>query len=152
MIFIQCHIINSDVPDDHLLKKWAKAALDHEKSPAEFTIQIVNSDEIADLNARYRHKNKPTNILSFPFEAPTEYQDQLFLGDLVICAEVVNNEALEQNISKRAHWAHMVVHGALHLLKYDHENEHDAKIMENKETHILTSLGFPNPYSSMESQ
>ncbi len=146
-IFIHCDLPKIDMPNVILLKKWAKAVLTHEKSSAELAIKIVDSIEITDLNTRYRHKNKPTNVLSFPFDIPPDLQDQLlFLGDVVICAEVVNKEALEQNITKKAHWAHMVIHGTFHLLGYDHENEADAAIMEDKEIHILTLLGFPNPY------
>lgn len=146
-IFIHHDKTPIDRPQNNLLKKWAKAALDYEKSSAELAIKIVDTVEITDLNARYRHKNKPTNVLSFPFDAPIELHDQIFfLGDLVICAEVVNKEANAQNISTIAHWAHMVIHGTCHLLGYDHENEKDAAVMEAKEIHILTSLGFSNPY------
>ena len=104
---------------------------------------------MTELNSQYRHKAYPTNVLSFPFDMP-DIEETPFLGDIVICASVVNEEAIEQNKLPEAHWAHMVVHGTLHLLGYDHETEADANIMEPEETHILHRLGFANPYQSEE--
>ncbi len=141
-------IVPKDImPSTKDLKHWAKAALKYLKKNAELNIRIVDTEEITELNSEYRKKNKPTNVLSFPFDMPEEVEDELaFLGDIIICAEVVNNEASEQHKSLAAHWAHMVVHGILHLLGYDHETEEDAEIMEPQEIAILATLGFPNPY------
>ena len=121
----------------------------------ELSIRIVTSDEITELNHSYRHKNNPTNVLSFPFELPPGMPvDELpnILGDIAICAEVVAREADQQHKSITAHWAHMVVHGTLHLLGYDHQNDTDAAQMEALEIHILQQLDFPNPYLATEHQ
>lgn len=109
------------------------------------TVRCVEPEESQQLNYDYRGKNKPTNVLSFPFESPADFFVPL-LGDLVICADVVKNEAQEQNKTILAHWAHMTVHGCLHLLGYDHINEHEADTMESLEVSIMQQLGFDNPY------
>jgi probable rRNA maturation factor len=106
---------------------------------------MVNDAEMARLNRRFRGKAGPTNVLSFQIEVPAGV-DTPHLGDIVICADVIRREAREQGKRVQAHWCHMVVHGVLHLLGYDHENERDGAIMERKETAILSRLGFPNPY------
>lgn len=135
------------VPANALLRHYAKAALQRKLSDAELNIRIVGLSEMTELNTTYRQKKGPTNILSFPFDAPPDIDFEIpILGDLVICADVVNQEALEQNKTKEAHWAHMVVHGVLHLLGYDHENDQDAEKMESLEITILETLNFPNPY------
>jgi probable rRNA maturation factor len=113
----------------------------------ELTIRIVDEAEIAELNSRYRKKNGVTNVLSFPFDAPAQVDIPL-LGDIVICAPVVRREASEQSKSVVAHWAHMVVHGTLHLLGFDHDEPGKAHEMEAMETRILADLGFDNPYES----
>lgn len=128
------------VPKNKELKHWAIAALTSRVDTAELTVRIVDIPEMTELNTRYRHKPGPTNVLSFPFDIPP------LLGDIIICAEVVEEEAKQQNKSSKAHWAHMVVHGVLHLLGYDHEIESQALIMESEEIHILQALDFPNPY------
>ena len=115
----------------------------------ELTIRIVDEKESAELNEQYRHKNGATNVLSFPFEAPAEVKLNL-LGDLIICSKVVQQQADEQKKDELAHWAHMVVHGTLHLLGYDHMNDADAKVMEAKEIKILSQLGYPDPYLEIE--
>ncbi|MBL0709431.1 MAG: rRNA maturation RNase YbeY [Colwellia sp.] len=115
--------------------------------PVELTIRLVNIDESQQLNHQYRHKNKPTNVLSFPFEVPDGIELNL-LGDLIICASVVEQEAKEQNKTLFDHWAHMVIHGCLHLLGYDHINDDDAQDMENLEISILAGLAIKNPYES----
>lgn len=146
-VTVQCTVEKNLMPAAKHIKSWAKTALKFMEKSAELNIRIVDVTEIIQLNSQYRYKNKPTNVLSFPFDMPEEIEDELaFLGDIIICAEVVNNEAIHQHKNKEAHWAHMVVHGTLHLLGYDHEKEEDAKIMEPKESAILASLGFPNPY------
>lgn len=135
---------NTIMPSSIKLKRWAKAALAEKIPTAELTIRITDVAEITELNQTYRHKNKPTNVLSFPLE---EIHNEVpLIGDIVICADVVNQEAHEQNKTLDAHWAHMVVHGVLHLLGHDHEKDHDADIMEALEIQILQSLGFANPY------
>jgi probable rRNA maturation factor len=134
-------------PDEDDIRRWVEAVLAAEKNTAEveLTVRIVGVDEITDLNSRYRHKTGPTNILSFPFEAPPGVELNL-LGDLVIAAPVVVNEAQQQNKTQQAHWAHMVVHGTLHLLGYDHQVAAEAEDMEAREIRILQNLGYANPY------
>jgi len=135
-------------PDEDDIQRWVETVLAAENNTAEveLTVRIVGVDEITDLNTRYRHKTGPTNILSFPFEVPTGVELNL-LGDLVIAAPIVVNEAQQQNKTEAAHWAHMVVHGTLHLLGYDHQDPAEAEDMEAREIRILQSLGYSNPYS-----
>lgn len=134
------------LPKDEDLIKWVKGILSSEQhGDTEITIRFVDENESAELNKQYRQKTGSTNVLSFPFEMPAEVNLSL-LGDLVICSEVVERQAKEQNKSELAHWAHMVVHGTLHLLGYDHETDNDAEIMENKEIKILSQLGYSDPY------
>jgi probable rRNA maturation factor len=123
---------------------WAKAAMQGDN--AEITIRVVDEAESAALNGRYRGKAGPTNVLSFPFQAPPGIKTDI-LGDLLICAPVVVREAEEQGKSPHAHWAHLVVHGVLHLQGYDHSDEQEAVIMETEEIAIMNGLGFPNPYA-----
>lgn len=142
-----------DAPDDGQLGQWADAALDATGGHGEVTVRIVGRSESRALNADYRDKDKPTNVLSFPFEAPEGLPaDALpdILGDLVICAAVVAEEAAEQGKTLSAHWAHMVVHGILHLLGHDHIDDNDAEIMENLERQIMASLGFADPYQDQQ--
>lgn len=134
------------VPEDGKFLRWASAAAKRDK--AELVIRIVDETESAQLNEYYRHKAGSTNVLSFPFEVPEGVLSHL-LGDLVICAAVVEREAREQGKDLEAHWAHMVVHGMLHLQGYDHISETDAAVMEAEEIAILNSLGFPNPYEEI---
>lgn len=132
-------------PSSRLLKQWATGALKNKIKNVELTIRIVDVKEMTTLNGKYRKKKKPTNVLSFPLDMPP------LLGDIVICAAVVNHEAKQQEKLKEAHWAHMVIHGCLHLLGYDHEKDHDAEIMEKEEIKILRRLQFSNPYRIMGS-
>jgi len=135
-------------PGVTFLRTCAKLALAHETINAEMTIRIVGTKEIIRLNSTYRHKTYATNVLSFPFEMTDDFQlDMPLLGDLVICAQVVNDEAKRQNKIADLHWAHMVVHGTLHLLGHDHEQALDAQKMESKEIEIMQLLGFSNPYA-----
>ena len=127
---------------------WAGTAIGRRAAGGELGIRVVGSAESRRLNARYRGKDKPTNVLSFP---PAPLPDRASadlrpLGDLVICARVVRAEAREQNKPLEAHWAHLVVHGALHLIGYDHQREAEAKRMERREIAVLRRLGFANPY------
>lgn len=150
-VIVQRMVSHYSIPNSVKLKRWAKAVLQEKISNAEVTIRIVDEEEITMLNSTYRKKNKPTNVLSFPFEMPTDIEmDVPILGDIVICAEIIFKEAEEQNKSLDAHWAHMVTHGILHLLGYDHENEADADIMEAEEITILKKWGFKNPYQIVE--
>lgn len=130
---------------------WAKQALAGKSENSEVTIRIVERDEMTQLNETYRRKSGPTNVLSFPAEMP-EVAAEAFpmLGDIVICAEVVNREAAEQQKSPQSHWAHMVVHGIFHLLGYDHVNDADAEVMEQLEIEVMQKLGFANPYKDGE--
>ena len=126
---------------------WAGTALGRKAAGRELGVRVVGSAESRRLNARYRGKDKPTNVLSFPaVELPAGPERPL--GDLVICPDVLRVEAREQRKSLRAHWAHLVVHGTLHLVGYDHEDCADADRMERREIAVLRRLGFPNPYRS----
>ncbi len=135
------------VPDPSIVHRWVTAALADHPGDAELAVRIVDEAESAALNSHYRHKPGPTNVLSFPAELP-EVVDVPLLGDLVICAPVVAREAREQGKGADAHWAHMLVHGTLHLLGYDHVDEDGARRMEALETRIITGLGFPPPYEN----
>lgn len=135
-----------------LLRQWAKQALATQIKQAEVTIRIVDSQEMATLNSTYRHKQGPTNVLSFPMDLPAEMQPPVpILGDIIICSEVVDREAREQHKSREAHWAHMIVHGIFHLLGFDHEQEKEAEQMEALEIKVMRTLGFPDPYADGES-
>ena len=135
----------SPLPTDADLAHWAAAAVGEHRAEAEISLRIVDEDESQALNSQYRGQDKPTNVLSFPADIPPELGLPL-LGDLVICAQVVAREAEAQHKALSAHWAHMVVHGTLHLLGYDHIADDEAEIMENLETRILGSLGISDPY------
>ncbi|NCA70926.1 MAG: rRNA maturation RNase YbeY [Sphingobacteriia bacterium] len=139
-----------DLPTPTDFERWAEVALRGRRERAALTIRVVDEAEGADLNGTYRGRVGATNVLSFPFELPPglDHSDPIadLLGDLVICAEVVEREAREQAKTADAHWAHMVVHGVLHLLGHDHLTESDAAAMERLESLILGELGFPSPY------
>lgn len=139
----------TNLPPDEQIGRWVSAALEGHRDEAELSIRITDSEESQRLNHRYRGKDKPTNVLSFPADLPPGVPLPL-LGDLVICAPVVAAEAEAQHKSLPAHWAHMVVHGTLHLLGYDHIEDHDAEIMEALEVRILAELGYPDPYQPLE--
>lgn len=133
------------LPTLEQIEQWATAAVQPESDDVEMTVRIVDEAESQTLNRTYRAKDRPTNVLSFPFECPTEVSLPL-LGDLVICRQVVEYEAAEQEKPLMAHWAHMVVHGSLHLLGYDHIDDTEAEEMESLETKIMQGLGFVDPY------
>ena len=137
---------DDDVPEPGLLQSWAAAAY-LDKTPAVASLLVTTSDEIQQLNKQYRDKDKATNVLSFPMESPEEV-DVCLLGDIVLCAAVIEHEAGQQAKTSAAHWAHMVVHGMLHLQGYDHIDDPDAEKMERLEINILKQLGFDSPYEN----
>ncbi|QEH08310.1 rRNA maturation RNase YbeY [Histophilus somni] len=147
-VIIDLQIASEDatnLPSVEQIQLWANAAIRAENLQPEMTVRIVDEEESHHLNLTYRGKDKPTNVLSFPFECPDEIELPL-IGDLVICRQVVEREATEQEKPLMAHWAHMIVHGSLHLLGYDHIEDDEAEEMERLETEIMLSLGFTDPY------
>ncbi|VEI45545.1 putative metalloprotease [Actinobacillus equuli] len=137
---------SEDLPSLEQFTQWVQRALAHEAQTEDFpeteiTIRIVDEAESHELNLTYRGKDKPTNVLSFPFEVPEGIELPL-LGDLIICRQVVEKEAQEQQISLESHWAHLAIHGTLHLLGYDHIEDAEAEEMEGLETEIMQSLGL----------
>lgn len=136
---------NFPCPDNLTIKRWVMATLDQKMNKANVAIQIVDRNVMQTLNETYRQKAKPTNVLSFPSQLPEALRGS-FLGDIAICAPVVQEEALKQNKSFDAHFAHLVIHGTLHLLGFDHVEENEALLMENEEIRILNILGYPDPY------
>ncbi|BAS48252.1 putative metalloprotease in flp 5' region [Aggregatibacter actinomycetemcomitans serotype e str. SC1083] len=149
-MIIDLQIASADergLPTAAQIEQWATAAVQPQSDEVEMTVRIVDEMESHALNLNYRGKDRPTNVLSFPFECPDEVALPL-LGDLVICRQVVEREAQEQEKPLMAHWAHMVVHGSLHLLGYDHIEDDEAEEMESLETQIMIGLGFVDPYLS----
>lgn len=147
-LVIQNQQHNSSLPDEEKIQHWAASAYLGDDD-VQVTLRIVDAEESQALNQAYREKDYPTNVLSFPMDMPDEFLELLemkMLGDLVVCASVVEKEAAEQHKSEDSHWAHMLVHGMLHLQGYDHIEDDDAEIMETLETEILNKLGFTDPY------
>ena len=145
IIDIQRVFESPNQPSDAQLESWVNAVLASLNEEFELTIRIVDDVESAELNETYRHKKGATNILSFPFDVPDGIELNL-LGDLVICAPVLEREAIEQDKPLQNHWAHIVIHGTLHLLGYDHIDDVEAEEMEAKEIELLQTLSIPNPY------
>lgn len=144
----QIALDSSQAPSLEQMELWISKALEKavfKQESIELTVRVVSKDESQQLNYQYRQKNKPTNVLSFPFDAPSEIDCDL-LGDLVICESIVIEEAKKQSKSAAAHWAHMIVHGTLHLIGFDHVNSSEADIMEALEVSILKDLNIDNPY------
>ena len=140
----------TSIPAEVDLMRWAQAAW-HENADAGVVVRIVNAAESQELNRAYRDKDYPTNVLSFPYDAPPiplEEDETEYLGDLVICLPVVEREAAEQGKTVTQHWAHLLIHGLLHLQGYDHITDAEAEEMEGLETAMLAKLGFPDPYQS----
>ncbi len=136
---------DDDVPEPRVLQSWAAASY-LKKFPAVASILVASVKEIQQLNKQYRSKDKATNVLSFPMDLSMDVPELNLLGDIALCAEVIKKEAALQGKSESAHWAHMVVHGMLHLQRYDHVEDDEAEIMEKLEVSILNQLGFENPY------
>lgn len=132
------------------MARWAVAALGPRGTGCEMALQVVSASRMRVLNRRYRGKDKPTNVLSFP-AAPAPGVRPKPLGDVLICPAVLRREARAQGKSEQAHWAHLVVHGTLHLVGYDHEGNRDAARMERREVAVLKRLGFANPYRQRKS-
>lgn len=144
---IQIAVEDQPLPEADDFQRWVETALTNQIDEAELCIRIVSSEESQELNSTWRGMDKPTNVLSFPFEAPPGFSSAM-IGDLAICAEVVASEAQAQNKPLMAHWAHMVIHGVLHLIGFDHINDDDAEEMEALEIRLLAQLDIPNPYIS----
>ena len=132
------------VPSVEHIRRWVTAAATG-ADDAELSVRIVGTEESRGLNERYRGVRGPTNVLSFPADLPAEIKPRL-LGDLVICRRIVEQEAEQQGKAPEAHWAHMIVHGVLHLLGHDHQTDDEAAEMEGLEVQILQGLGYPDPY------
>lgn len=146
-IDIQYAITPEGVPGEEHLRHWVQLVLAGRADNAELSVRVVDEAEITALNHEFRGKDYPTNVLSFPYEAMPGVESAL-LGDIVICAPVVAREAIEQGKPVESHWAHMVIHGALHLLGHDHHDAAEADRMEQLETRLLEQLGFSDPYQS----
>lgn len=143
---VQYGVARAGLPAESALRRWARAALTGlRRRRVTLGLRIVGMAESASLNSRFRRRRHPTNVLSFPFEAPPGTRSDL-LGDLVICAPVVRREARTQRKTTDAHWAHMVIHGILHLRGYDHRKRQDALVMERMEIRLLKELGYADPY------
>jgi len=148
-IDVEVNSSNTKIPSIENIELWISTALQSDElNQAEVSVYIVDEAESQELNTQYRGKDKPTNVLSFPADIPDEVGVPL-LGDLVVCAPVVEREAQEQGKTLEAHWAHMLVHGTLHLLGYDHIEDDEAEVMEALETRLITQLNFPAPYTEL---
>lgn len=145
LLDIQIVSTSKKLPDNQHFQTWVDTVLNHPKDDIEIVIRVVDETESAKLNQQYRHKDAPTNVLSFPFEVPEPITSPL-LGDLVICAPVIEQQAIQQQKPLLHHWAHIVIHGVLHLCGYDHINDTEAEEMEAKEIALLKKLNINNPY------
>lgn len=137
----------STLPSEAQFRAWCELALRQRTADSELTIRLVDEAEGRELNHTWRHKDYATNVLSFPADVPDELLEIPLLGDLVICVPVVEREAQEHAKSSEAHWAHLVIHGCLHLLGYDHILDTEAEEMEALERELLAELGHPDPYA-----
>ncbi|PJD93031.1 MAG: rRNA maturation RNase YbeY [Legionella sp.] len=146
-IDIQHACQNPSPIEDDMITLWAETTLKSVHEAGEITIRLVDSEEMTQLNHTYRQQNKPTNVLAFPSNLPTEIDLECpLLGDVIICPDVLEQERLAEHKSLQAHWAHIVIHGVLHLLGYDHIQPEDALVMEKREILLLAGFGFDNPY------
>ena len=137
------------LPDEAMINNWVQIALENLQENGELTIRIVDKEEATELNEQWRNAKGPTNVLSFPSDNIQDIVPDL-LGDIIICAPLVKTEAEQQNKEYLSHWAHLIVHGILHLMGYDHGEERDAIKMEALEIEILKKLGIPNPYLKID--
>ena len=145
--FLQLAVDDPSVPAAAEFLEWLVAISRHvPRDPRHVTVRVVDAAESQALNRQFRGKDAPTNVLSFPADLPEDI-DADYLGDIVVCAEVVRREARDQNKSLPGHWAHMLVHGVLHLQGYDHQEDAEAAEMEALETEILGEMGYPDPYA-----
>jgi probable rRNA maturation factor len=145
-LIVDCRVPpRAHAPAPRLMARWAHAALGTRGTGCEMALEIISAPRMRSMNRRYRGKDKPTNVLAFP-AAPAPGVRPRPLGDVLICAAVLRREARAQGKSEEAHWAHLVVHGTLHLVGYDHEEARDAARMERREVAVLKRLGFANPY------
>jgi probable rRNA maturation factor len=136
------------LPHPSQFREWISVSLgERVETDVELTIRIVDTAEMKEYNKKYRNKNKPTNVLSFPGEIREDLEYN-YLGDIIICAPVIEEEARKTNKDLVAHWAHIVIHGALHLIGFDHKEKAEAVVMERLETQILIMLGYPPPYGA----
>ena len=142
---IERHCDSGSEPGNDELERWARASWQQSESAAEVALVIIDQETMVDFNTRYRNRNKATNVLSFPAGYRNE-DGVLNLGDVLLCAPVIGHESREQNKRSCDHWAHMTVHGMLHLQGYDHVEHRDAEVMENLEVNILDQLGVADPY------
>ena len=141
---------DANAPGEADFRRWCELALRQRSADSELTIRLVDEPEGRELNRTWRQKDYATNVLSFPADVPDELLDIPLLGDLVICVPVVEREAAEQGKALEAHWAHLVIHGCLHLLGYDHIDDEEADEMEALERTLLAELGHPDPYADDE--
>jgi probable rRNA maturation factor len=148
---IQNESQSSLIPEKKQFKYWLDAVLKNDNQASEIVIRIVDKDEIIQFNEQYRNKKGATNILSFPFEVPEGVESEL-LGDLLVCAPVVEEEAKQQNKKLEQHWAHLIIHGILHLLGYNHIDDVEAEEMEALEINILSTIGINNPYKETKNK
>ena len=145
-IEVQYAVAGEALPAPEAIRRWAAHTLQGAGAGVELAVRIVDEAEMTALNQRYRGKSGPTNVLSFPCELPPGVESGL-LGDVVICAPVVAEEAIHHGKPLEAHWAHLVIHGVLHLQGYDHYHDRDARVMEARETRLLEELGYSDPYA-----
>lgn len=148
---IQIATEHSDYPSEQQFQRWVDTVLSSADQDSEVVIRLVDEAEMSELNQQYRRKSGPTNILSFPFEAPEGVELDL-LGDLVICVPLIAQEARQQHKLPEHHWAHITIHGTLHLLGYDHINDAEAEEMEALEIKFLNMLNIANPYQEASTQ
>ena len=142
------HASTAAIPvSDAIIAQWVECVLTDHMPAAELTIRLVNEEEIAHLNSTYRKKNKATNVLAFPAKIHKGVElEYPLLGDIIVCPTVLQQESINLSTPETAHWAHIIIHGVLHLLGYDHIADKDATIMQAEEIKLLAQLGFEDPY------